>query len=155
MKEKGYEEESIPHHISSVGSGFCITLTACGAALEDSAKLSEYEIGDESIPSITSVVGEREVTGVESSTNDGINSKQYTYASVSVYDDLLAYVRKLMDDNWLVTQDIDLNVVPGKRQLGKKASEEGQILLLSIAYEDSKYAIKITKAEGTIEQQAE
>jgi hypothetical protein len=52
-------------------------------------------------------------------------------------------------------QDIDLHVVPGKGQLGKKASEEGQILLLSIAYEDSKYAIKITKVEGTIEQQAE
>ncbi len=133
---------------------FALALTACGA-LKDAAKLSEYEVGGESIASITSVIGEREVTGVESSTNNGVSSKQYTYASESVYDDLLAYIRKLMDENWLVTEDIDLNVVPGKGQLGKKASEEGQILLLSIAYEDSKYAIKITKTEGTIEQQAE
>lgn len=63
----------------------------------------------------------------------------------------MAYVQKLMGDDWLVTEDIDLKVVPGTGQLGKKASEEGQILLLSFAYEDGKYAIKITKTKGTIE----
>lgn len=130
---------------------FTLALTGCGAALADAAKLSEYEIDGESIPSITSVVGEREVKGVESSTNNGVKSTQYTYVSDTVYDDLWAYVQKLMDDGWLVTQDIDLSVVPGSGQLGRNASEEGKILLLSFAYEDGKYAIKVTKAEGTIE----
>ncbi len=40
-------------------------------------------------------------------------------------------------------------VIPGLGQLGKKASEEGQAILLSFAYEDGKYATKISKAEGT------
>ena len=88
---------------------------------------------------------------MESSTDNGVASRQYTYASTSVYDDLWAYVQKLMDDGWLVTQDIDLKVIPGSGQLGRKASEEGQILLISFAYEDSKYAIKLTKTKGTIE----
>jgi hypothetical protein len=88
---------------------------------------------------------------MESSIDNGVASKQYTYSSTSVYDDLWAYVQKLMDEGWLVTEDIDLKAVPGSGQLGKKASDEGHILLLSFAYEDGKYAIKISKAEGTIE----
>lgn len=130
---------------------FTLALTGCGATLKEAARLSEYDLGDDVIPSITSVVGEREVTGMESSTNNGVASKQYTYVSDTVYDDLWTYVQKLMDDGWLVTKDIDLNVIPGSGQLGRNASEEGRILLLSFAYEDGKYAIKITKAEGTIE----
>lgn len=128
-----------------------LTLTGCGATLTDAGKLMQYELGEDIIPSITAVVGEREVTGVETSTDNGVASKQYTYSSTSVYDDLWAYVQKLMDDGWLVTEDIDLKVVPGSGQLGKKASEEGHILLLSFVYEDGKYTIKISKAEGTIE----
>ncbi|MGI6175669.1 MAG: hypothetical protein ACOYJC_05840 [Christensenellales bacterium] len=131
--------------------GFVLALAGCRAALEDAAKLSEYEIGGESVPSINSVAGEREVIGVESSTSNGVPSKQYTYASASVYDDLWAYVQKLMDEGWLVTQDINLKTVPGSGQLGRPALEEGQILLLSFTYEDGKYAIKVTKAKGTIE----
>ena len=128
-----------------------LTLTGCGAALTDAGKLMQYELGEDIIPSITAVVSEREVTGVKTSTDNGVASKQYTYSSTSVYDDLWAYVQKLMDEGWLVTEDIDLKAVPGSGQLGKKASDEGHILLLSFAYEDGKYAIKISKAEGTIE----
>lgn len=128
-----------------------LMLTGCGAAMANAAKLNEYEMDSDSIPSITSVVGERKVTGVESSTNNGAVSKQYTYDSSSVYDDLWAYVKALMDDGWLVTKDIDLKVVPGSGELGKKSSEDGQIILLSFAYEDAKYVIKITKGKGTIE----
>ena len=88
-----------------------LLLAGCGAALTNAAKLEQYDMGDDVIISITSVVGEREVTSVAASTNNGIDSKQYTYASDMVYDDLLAYVTRLMDGGWLVTQAIDLNVV--------------------------------------------
>ncbi len=128
-----------------------LALSGCGAALKEAATLSAYEMGAESIPSVTSIVGEREVTGVESGTNNGVMSKQYTYISDTVYDDLLAYVTEMMNQGWLVTQDIDLNVVPGSGELGKKSVDEGQILLVSFTYEDSGYVIKIVKGEGTIE----
>jgi hypothetical protein len=125
-------------------------LTGCGA-LKAASKLEEYKIGDDRIPSITSQVGERDVTGVQSSTKNGIMTQEYTYASSSVYDDLLAYVSFLMDNGWLVTEDIDLNVVPGSGELGRKASEEGQIILLFFSYEDDEYTIRLTKGKGTIE----
>ncbi len=126
-------------------------LTGCGAALKEAAKLGEYEAGDDRIPSITSVVGEREVTDVEISTKNGVVTKQYTYISTSVYDDLLAYVNRLMQDDWLVTRDIDLNVVPGSGELGKNSVDEGQIVLLSFSYEEGGYTVQIVKGKGTIE----
>jgi len=49
-----------------------------------------------------------------------------------------------------VTQDYDLNVTPGNAQLAKESADTDKILVLSIAYEDSKYAIKITKGDGTL-----
>ncbi|MFA5523749.1 MAG: hypothetical protein WDA24_05265 [Tissierellales bacterium] len=126
-------------------------LTGCGAVLTDASNLTQYELGDDLIPSITSVVGERKVTGVESSIENGVVTKQYTYSSTSVYDDLWTYVQELMNDGWLVTQDIDLNVIPGSGQLGKGSIEEGQILLVSFSYEESSYTIKLVKGKGTIE----
>jgi len=131
---------------------FVLILSGCGAALDEAAALSEYEVGGDLIPSITAVVGQREVTGVESQTSNGIPSRQYTYASDVVFEDLFAYVSMLREgEGWLVTEAYDLAQVPGTAQLGRESKDDGQILLLSIAYEDAKYAIKITKLEGTIE----
>ncbi len=128
-----------------------LALTGCGAVLTSAAKLTKYDMGDDAIPSINSLVGERKVKSVQSSTSDGVSVKQYQYASDAVYDDLLAYVKKLMEDGWLVTQDIDLNVVPGSGELGAKSVEEGQIIMLSFTYDDAGYTIKITKGKGTLE----
>jgi hypothetical protein len=125
-------------------------LAGCGV-LSNAAELEQYEIGEDVIPSINSIVGEREVTGVESSTDNGVKVKQYTYASTSVFDDLLQFVTRLREEGWLVTQDIDLEVVPGAGELGKNSVDEGQIVLVDFSYDESGYTIKISKGEGTIE----
>lgn len=129
---------------------FMLALSGCGA-LEAAGKLEQYEMSGEVIPSVTSVAGEREVTGVNTATNNGVTTKTYTYVSATVYDDLWAYVQKLMDDGWLVTEDIDLNLVPGSGQLGMNSSEEGKILLVSFTYDSGGYVIELTKGKGTIE----
>jgi hypothetical protein len=125
-------------------------LSGCGI-LADAEKLEQYEMDEDVIPSINSVVGEREVTGVESSTDNGVKVKQYSYSSDSVFDDLLQYVITLREDGWLVTQDIDLDVVPGTGELGKNSVDEGRVVLVFFSYDDSGYTIKISKGEGTIE----
>ncbi|MCE5236398.1 MAG: hypothetical protein ABFC62_03830 [Clostridiaceae bacterium] len=124
-------------------------LSGCGA-LEAAGKLEQYDMSGDAIPSVTSVAGEREVTGVNAATNNGVVTKTYTYVSSTVYDDLWAYVQKLMDDGWLVTEDIDLNVVPGSGQLGMNSTEAGKILLVSFTYDSAGYVIELTKAKGTI-----
>lgn len=126
-----------------------MALSGCSAA----AKLQEYDFDTDKIPTINSVVGERKVTGVETSTTNGVPQKQYTYESTTVRDDLIAYTSHLLDNGWLVTQDIDYDVTPGSAQLGKESVDSGKLLVLSIAYQDTHYAIKITKTEGTLDVQ--
>jgi len=125
-------------------------LAGCGM-LSDAAKLTEYTLGEDHIPSINSVVGEREVSAVESSVDNGVSTQKYTYSSASVYEDLLAYVNTLHDQGWLITKDIDLTVVPGSGQLGIQSAEEGQIVLVDFTYEDGSYTIEVKKGQGTID----
>lgn len=129
-----------------------LALTGCVAVLKDTAALEAYDMaGGDAVPSINSVVGEREVKGVKSSVSNGVTTKEYTYVSDTVYDDLLAYVQALMDEGWLVTQDIDLNVVPGTGQLAAHSYEEEQVVLVDFSYDDAGYIIKVTKGKGTLE----
>jgi len=129
-----------------------LALAGCGAALKEAASLEAYDMaGGDEVPSITSVVGEREVKCVKTSVSGGITTKEYTYVSDTVYDDLLAYVRALIDEGWLVTQDIDLGVVPGSGELATHSSEEGQVILVDFTYDEAGYVIKITKGKGTLE----
>lgn len=125
-----------------------LALTGCGAA----AQIQEYEMDDDTIPSINSVVGERTVVGVETSISNGVPSKQYTYSSTSVFDDVFAYIKVLVEqEGWLIIKDYNLNVTPGSAQFGKQSNEEGKILILTIDYEDTEYVVKIMKTEGTLE----
>ncbi len=125
-------------------------LSGCGT-LKKAAALEQYEMGEDAVPSITSVVGEREVTGVESSTSGGTQTKKFTYLSGTVFDDLLAYIDRLTQDGWLVTQGYDLNAVPGSGELGINAAQEGKYLLVAFSYDAAGYVITITKGNGTIE----
>ena len=130
---------------------FALAFAGC-SALKEAASLEAYDMaGGDEVPSITSVVGEREVTGVKSSVSGGVTTKEYTYVSDTVYDDLLAYVRALMDEGWLVTQDIDLGVVPGSGELATHSIEEGQVVLVDFTYDEAGYVIKIIKGKGTLE----
>lgn len=128
-----------------------LAFAGCGV-LKEAASLEAYDMaaGDE-VPSITSVVGEREVKSVKTSVSNGVTTKEYTYVSDTVYDDLLAYITALMDEGWLVTQDIDLGVVPGSGELAAHSIEEGQVILMDFTYDDAGYFIKITKGKGTLE----
>jgi len=126
--------------------------SACSSALNEAANLQAYDFGADQIPTVNYIVGTRTVTNVETSTSPEALQKQYTYRSDSEFEDLLNYTIYLRYENgWIVTQEYDLNDVPGTAQLAKNSVDAGKILILSIAYESGAYAIKITKADGTID----
>jgi len=140
--------------VGSIVSIVIVVLLACmvGACgfLKEAANLQEYDFGSDKIPTINSQVGERTVTGVESGTSNGAHQKQYTYKSDSVFNDLMKYSQFLRDNGWIVTADYNLNSTPGSAQFAKESADEGKILIISIAYEADKYAVKITKGVGTL-----
>ncbi|WP_040196723.1 hypothetical protein [Candidatus Soleaferrea massiliensis] len=125
-------------------------LSAC---TNDPSKLETYDFGGDKVSSITSVVGERTVTDVASEGKNEFPSKQYTYQSSSVSDDLLQYTQFLQEQGWTAAGNgYNLKELPGSAQFVKESVDEGQILTLYIAYENNQYAIKVTKLEAVIGQ---
>ena len=82
----------------------------------------------------------------------GVGQKQYTYESASVTKDLAMYTTHLRNNGWIVLKSYDFSTGSGEAQLGIESIEKGQILLMSIAFELNKYAIKITKTEGQLKR---
>lgn len=124
-------------------------LSACASA--DPSTQNTYNFDRDKVPSITSVVGERTVTDVQS---EGINeypSMQYTYQSDSVFDDLSQYIQLLQEQGWTKSgDDYNLEESPGSAQFVKESATKGQILVLFITYGENEYSIKVTKLEATI-----
>lgn len=132
---------------------FSSLLSACARGGADPSTLETYPFGKDEVPSITSVVGERTVTGVESEGKNEFPSRQYTYQSSSVFDDLSRYMQLLQEQGWTAAgYDYNLEVSPGNAQFVKESIDEGQILVLYITYENNQYTIKVTKLEAVIGQ---
>jgi hypothetical protein len=126
-------------------------LSGCGA-LKAAGELQAYDFGTDSVATVNSVVGERNVTGASTGTVNGAQYKEYTYESSAVSDDLIAYIiDDLVENNgWIALVDFNLNDVPGTGQIATESKDEGKILIMDIAYESGGYTIKITKTVGTL-----
>ena len=131
--------------------GGCIALlTGCGA-LKKAAQLQSYDFGPDSIPSVNSVVGERQVTGVQSGTGGSGIYKEFTYESGTVSEDLIAYlIDDLLAKDWYALVDFNLLELPGTAQLARESADSGQILIMDVSYEQGSYTIRLTKGEGTL-----
>jgi hypothetical protein len=127
-----------------------LPLGAC-SIFDDAAKLTEYDFGTDKVPSINAVLGEeRKVNGIDVGTENGVQYKQYTYKTSSMLEDLVAYSVYLQEQGWLVTKDYNLYDGSGEMQLGIESADEGKILIISVAFEETQYAIRINKLVGTI-----
>jgi len=124
-------------------------------ATDSASKLTEYDFGTDKVASVNAVIGEkRKVTGVDvgvSATPSGsVQYKQYTYETASMFEDLLAYSNHLRNKGWLVLKDYNLAAGNGEMQLAIESADSGKILIMSVVFEKDKYAIRITKGEGTL-----
>ena len=136
-----------------------IALIIVGAwyyATDSASKLTEYDFGADKIRSINAVIGEtRKVsgvsTGVSASTSGSTQYKQYDYETESMLKDLTTYWSTYLQSNgWRPLKDFNLNTGSGEMQIAKESADNGKILIMSIAFEQGRYAIKITKGEGTL-----
>jgi len=133
-----------------------VVIVAIGAAvlfytIDSASKLTEYDFGTDKVASINAVIGEtRKVNGVSVSTSSGSQYKQYTYETASMVQDLMTYSNHLRNNGWLVLKDYNLTAGNGEMQLGIESADSGKILIMSVVFEQNKYAIRITKGEGTL-----
>ena len=64
--------------------------------------------------------------------------------------DLSAYSTYLQNNGWLVSKGYDLNTGNGEMELATESADEGKILIISVAFEEGKYAIRVNKLDGTL-----
>ncbi len=119
--------------------------------VKNSSNMEEYKLGNDTIKSIKAVVDKRKVVSVSTSTSNGVREKSIEYKSSTVQKDLSKYVEYLVkEDNFILTQDMDLSKIPASVQLGKESKDAGQIMIMTIDYTTFGYTITIQKGEGTL-----
>jgi hypothetical protein len=113
--------------------------------------MQEYDFGSDKVPTVNSIVGEeRKVTGVSTNIDTESTTKEYTYRSDSVFNDLLKYTLHLQSIGWTPIKDYNLYDMPGVAKLAIESADSGQILIISIEYDTTKYTVEIIKAKGTL-----
>lgn len=115
------------------------------------ASADEYTLGEDVIPSIKYVVEERKVVSASTEIKNGVTIKIMEFESDSVQEDLLKYVLHLREsEDFYLTNDMDLSIIPGTIQMAKQSVEDNQIVMLNIEYSAFGYIIEIQKGEGTL-----
>ncbi len=111
-----------------------------------------YTIGNEKIPTITAIVGQRKIDYIKSNEKKNIETKIIKYKNIkNANSDVQNYVSELIDNqNFINTTDINLNADTGNIKLAKQSSDKDKIILLTIDYKKESYTIKIQKGLGSI-----
>lgn len=112
------------------------------------------EVGGEVLPSLYSVVGEKKITGTSKSINTEAAEVELTYQGVAL-DELNSYIESLVSDGYMITQEAQAQGTGQSYQIGKEASADGRIILISFYFEDGgSTVITYTVGEGTITPEA-
>lgn len=123
-----------------------VTLAGCASSTAE-----EIEINDDKIPSIYKVIGEKKITGTNSSIKDDIRTTELTYAKGSISEEeLVEYMTYLKEEEGFIhtadTQELDGNLI---NQLGTESVTEGHIVLVDLtASKDFDGPIVITYRSG-------
>ncbi len=106
------------------------------------------KVGGNEVPSLYSVVGEREIQESKKSTTTGLSTVELVYkAGVVKQEDLKAYTEHLLKNDWLITKDIEETEKGYSWQIGKESKREGNIVLIDIFWPELGSA-KIVYREG-------
>lgn len=119
-------------------------------ATGNTADAKEYKLGNDTIKSVKTVVGKRQVASVSTNVKDGITTKEIEYESDSVQEDLLEYTQYLRNEgDFTLTKDMDLEEIPSVVELAKTSKDSGKVIIMTIDYNSYGYTITIQKGEGT------
>ena len=128
-----------------------VAIAASSISLRNTANADYYTMGSDRIPSIKLVVGHRAVRSAESNTSGGVSTRRIAYSDTGEPTaDLSAYIRHLMEEEEFgLTMEYNPGAIPGSTQLAKASIDDGQVLILDIAYDARAYTLSFTKGEGT------
>lgn len=112
-----------------------------------------YTIDQDSVASITNVVGNRRLAETTSDVAEARGMKTLVFRYVEVNDpqsDLIKYVDYLRKNGYVSLAEADLAFTPGTLQLGVPSTESGKSFIITIAYYENSYDVQVDKANGDI-----
>lgn len=110
-----------------------------------------YTIGKDTVISVKSVVGKRNITNVSSKLERGILTKKYVYnIDKNIIDDVTKYTDKLKENGFLTVTKPDLSQSSGTAKYGKASIESGKVVFVEISYNAQGYTITLLSGTGTI-----
>jgi hypothetical protein len=120
-----------------------------------------YELGKDTITSIKGVIGDlgaRKVTGISTATENGVQTKVYSYSTdpddgTQAANDIAAYWNYISEnDGFLSLVSFDGLPYEGGVELrfAKESVDGGKIIIMDIDYNAKGYTVTITKGEGTL-----
>ena len=116
----------------------------------------EVKLGNDIIPTMHSVVGKRNITGVTTDIKDLVTIKTISYKEDANKEDTLstadvtAYIEKLQNNGYFVTKNF--GITNPTAELGIESKDSGRIIRVNIKYDTDKgtATITYTKAKGTL-----
>ena len=137
----------------------CLMLALASCSLiEDKGT---YEMGNDSIISVKSVLGEmgaRKMTSFNISINNGVQTNIYTYTTdpndaKQAANDMAKYFQFICDNEGFLSM-VTFDGLPYEggveMRFGKNSVDEGKIIILEIEYDTKGYTLTFTKCEGSL-----
>ena len=107
----------------------------------------EITFGDDVIPTIYAVLGERKVVSVSSGFKNDVSYKTMTYdENVISNDDINDYGLHLKEEEDFIVTENNSDLI----QLAKESVDEGELILVNIMKEGNSVVIEYRKGEGTL-----
>ncbi|MGI6152436.1 MAG: hypothetical protein ACOYJB_01200 [Christensenellaceae bacterium] len=107
---------------------------ACASATDETVK-----VGSDEVPSVYSVIGEKEIAGTSSSSGSGVRQKEITYAQGAVsFDEMQAYIDALAGMGYVQTADTQqTSETAMKLQLATESTEQGKLVTVDISFDSA------------------
>ena len=116
-------------------------------AVNSQTTKTEVTLGDDSIPTLYTVVGERKVIKTGAGISNGVSYEQLIYDDdVVSNDDISKYISSLKEDEgFLVTENKSTLL-----QLAKESVDDGKLVLVNIITDGSKVTLEYRKGTGEL-----
>ncbi|MBO5504935.1 MAG: hypothetical protein J5984_00475 [Clostridia bacterium] len=132
--------------ILSLILSLCIIFTGCGKKAPDT-----YDMGADSFPSITYVVGDRTLESYEMDNEENPTQKILVYSgSEDGNTDIYEYMNYLIENcGGIVTRALE-NTEKGTSEIAMESKDSGKIISVNFDYTKDGYTVTIKKFEGKL-----
>ena len=133
--------------------GIAAIVAGIVGAVNKAANADYYVLGNDQIPSVKYVLGEkRKITSASTSINNGVTMKEYQYSAPGVDQalEMSQYLTYLRGEGFLLLTDADFTVPEAWCKVGRNSVDSGYEIIVQIDYNTAGYIITLVKEEGEI-----